>query len=306
MRTAVRVAGLLLAAAAVAFCAVALVREWHDVSDSLAHANYGLLALGLLAAVLAMAGLGVLWWRCLLVFGAQVSKREAVAWYFAGELGKYVPGGVWAVLGRGELARRSGKVSRGTGYATTLIGYGVMCVGAAVVCGALAPFLAAYGDTFTWAWAMLALLPLGLIAVHPVVFGRVLRLARRASKGRIDLRTPRWGQMLALVLWSVPTWVLVGLSSVAVTGAIGFDARPARIAFAAIAAWILGFLVVPVPAGAGLREVVFIAISGLGQGPGVVVAAGARLLAILADGIGGGAGLIYARALIRSGAEVRE
>lgn len=292
---AIRVGGGLIAVAAVALCAKALSDEWHTVSHAVAHANVGLLVIALITSALAMVGLGLLWWRCLSVFGVHVTRREAIAWYLAGELGKYVPGGVWAVLGRGELARRSGRINRGDTYATTLVGYGSMCLGAAVVCGILAPFLAVYGDHFGWAWIMLALIPIGVIVVHPAVLGRLLTAARKASKGRVNLQAPPWKRMLELILWAVPTWALVGLSSVLVAQSFGFSERPARIAFAAIAAWIIGFLAVPVPAGAGLRELIFSAICGLASAPAVAVAAGARVLLIVADAVGGGIGLLYAR-----------
>ncbi|MBN9618198.1 MAG: hypothetical protein J0H43_00430, partial [Actinobacteria bacterium] len=144
-----RVVGVGVAIVAVVLCIGALADEWHTVSSAVKDARALPLLGAFLAGFAAMAGLGLLWWRCLAVFGIRVSWREAVAWYLAGELGKYVPGGVWAVLGRGELARRSGKVNRGDAYATTLIGYAAMCFGAALVCGVLAPFLASYGDSFT-------------------------------------------------------------------------------------------------------------------------------------------------------------
>ena len=65
--------------------------------------------------------------------------------------------------------------------------------------------------------------------------------------------------MLGLIAMSVPTWVLVGVSYDFVARALGFDQSPVRIAFAAVAAWIIGFLAVPVPAGVGLRELIFVA-----------------------------------------------
>jgi uncharacterized membrane protein YbhN (UPF0104 family) len=83
----------------------------------------------------------------------------------------------------------------------------------------------------------------------------------------------------------------VGATSVCVTEALGFSQQPARVAFAAVAAWIIGFLAIPVPAGAGLRELVFLAISGLDNGPAVAVAAIARLLFIVVDAGGGLLGL---------------
>ncbi len=290
LAVALKAAGLAIAVLAVALCALTLAREWNSISDALGQASPGWLLLALLAAAAAMTGLGLLWWRCLQVFGAATRRRDAVAWYFGGELGKYVPGGVWPVLGRGELAARAG-ISRSTGYLTTLICYAVMCVAAAVVCGVLAPFVAADGDGLSWGWLMLALIPLGVGALHPTVLGRLLAVGAKLTRGRVRIEPRPWRAMLGLTAWSIATWLLVGATSVCVTEALGYSQQPARVAFAAVAAWIIGFLAIPVPAGAGLRELVFLAISGLDNGPAVAVAAIARLLFIAVDAGGGLLGL---------------
>ncbi len=290
LAVALKAGGLAIAVLAVALCVLTLVREWNGISDALGRARPGWLLLALLAGAAAMTGLALLWWRCLQVFGAPVRRRDALSWYFGGELGKYVPGGVWPVLGRGELASRAG-VSRSTGYVTTLISYAVMCVAAAVVCGVLAPFVAADGDGLSWGWLMLALIPLGVGALHPAVLGRLLAVGAKLTRGRVRIEPRPWGAMLALTGWSIATWLLVGVASVCVTEALGYSQQPARVAFAAVAAWIIGFLAIPVPAGAGLRELVFLAISGLDGGPAVAVAAIARLLFIAVDAGGGLLGL---------------
>jgi uncharacterized membrane protein YbhN (UPF0104 family) len=292
---ALRFAGLLVAAVAIALCVKAVADEWPRVRHAVAHAEPGWLLAGLGCSSASMVGLGLLWWRCLRLFGSPTRPVPAVAWYFGGELGKYLPGGVWSVLGRGELAQRGGRISRGASYATTLISYGAMCVGAAVVCGVLAPVVSSDGRGLGWGWALLALVPLGVAVVHPAVFGRVLAAVARISHGRVVLSAPSWSAMLRLIAWSIPTWVLIGAASVAVTEALGYDQQPARVAFAAVAAWIIGFLVVPVPAGAGLRELLFVLICGLDAAPATAVAAISRVLLVLVDGVGGVLGLVYAR-----------
>jgi uncharacterized membrane protein YbhN (UPF0104 family) len=289
-----RAVGIIIAILAVGFCIKTLAHEWSSIRSSLAHANYGLLAIGLLCALGSMTGLGLLWWRCLQVFGSRQRRRDAIAWYFGGEMGKYLPGGIWPVLGRGELAVRSG-VSRGTAYLTTLICYAAMCVAAAIVCGVLAPIVALDGHGLSWGWIMFLLIPAGGLALHPAVMRPALALGQRLTKGRVSLQPQSWTTMLGLTAWSIPTWLLAGGVSVAVADALGYHQQPARVAFAAIVAWIVGFLAVPVPAGAGLREVVFVATSGLAGAPAVAVAAIARLLFILVDAGGGFAALITVR-----------
>ena len=287
------VAGVAAALAAVALCAKALADDWDTVRHSIAHANLGWIAVALCCGAAGMTCLGMLWWSCLQVFGDPQRRRHAVAWYFGGELGKYLPGGIWPVLGRGELAQRAG-VRRSSAYATTLLSYAVMCIAAAVVCVVLAPFAAGY-HRLGWGWATLAVIPVGIAAVHPAILGRALALVQRLTRGRVALGPPPWPAMISLIVRAIPTWVLVGAASVAVTEALGYDQHPARVAFAAVAAWILGFLAVPVPAGAGLRELVFVAFSGLAGGPAAAVAAIARLLLIVVDAIGGLLGLWFAR-----------
>lgn len=294
-RRLVRLAGLLVAAAAIAFCVKAIVDQWPQVRQSLGSARPGPLVLAFGCSALSMAGLGLLWWRCLRLFGRRLRLTDTLAWYFGGELGKYLPGGVWSVLGRAELAQRNGGISRGTSYGTTLISYGAMCAGAAFACGLLAVPAAGDGRGLGWAWALLALIPLAALLVHPAVLGRLLALARRLSGGRIALAPAPWPAMLRLIAWSVPAWLVLGAAAAAIANALGHDQGLARVAFAAIAAWIIGFLVLPVPAGAGLRELVFVLSCGLPAAAAATVAAIARLMLVFVDGLGGLAGLLAVR-----------
>lgn len=282
-------------------CAKTVVDNWSNIRSAIIHARPGWLVGAFVCSAVSMAGLGILWWRCLRLFGSPARPAAAVAWYFGGELGKYLPGGVWTVLGRGELAQRGGKINRSAGYATTLISYGCMCVAAATVCGLLAPALAADGRGLGWIWLTLLLVPLGASAVHPAVFGRILQVGRRVTRGRLELTPPPWPAMLRLIVWAMPTWVMLGAATTMITTALGYHQQPARVAFAAIAAWIIGFLAVPVPAGAGLRELVFVAISGLDAAPATAVAAIARLSLLVVDGVGGVLGLWYTARSIAAG-----
>jgi uncharacterized membrane protein YbhN (UPF0104 family) len=289
-----RVVGIGLAVAAVTLCVIALVDAWPTVSEAISHADAGWLVVAMVASVLSMTGLAVLWHQVLLAFDRRWPLGKVTAWYFAGELGKYLPGGIWPVVGRGELARRGG-VARSTAYATTLLSLALMCVGAAIACGLLAPFLALNGGGIGLAWLLLLLIPLGVVFAHPVVSRPFFGALAKLTKGRVDLTPPSFGRMLSLLVTGTPTWLLVGAASCAITEALGYDQQPARVAFAAIVAWIVGFLAVPVPAGAGIRELIFVALCGLDAGPAVAVAAIARLMLMLTDGVGGVAGLLAAR-----------
>ena len=99
----------------VAFVVSRMAAQWDEVRDEVADAEVGWLVLALVMAVAGMTWIAACWRRAIGLLGHETGRRRTVAWYFAGEIGKYVPGGVWPVLGRGELARRGG-VPRSRAY----------------------------------------------------------------------------------------------------------------------------------------------------------------------------------------------
>ena len=165
---------------------------------------------------------------------------------------------------------------------------GLMCVGGGVVSGLLVPIVAADGGRVGVEWLLVGLVPLGILFAVPAVHGAIFRLLNRFTRGRLALEPTSFLRMAGLIASAVPTWLLVGGASVLITAAFGYSQHPAQVAFAAIAAWIVGFLAIPVPAGAGVRELVFVVSSGLDPGAAVSVAAMARVMLILTDAAGGG------------------
>ncbi|MEJ7650310.1 MAG: lysylphosphatidylglycerol synthase domain-containing protein [Nakamurella sp.] len=294
----VKVLGIGIALLAIFLCVKVLAGEWSSVSAAIADANIALLTAGFVLGALGVWSQAFLWWRALAVFGERRGFSETTGWFFGGELGKYLPGGIWPVVGRGELARRQG-VARPIAYATTLLSLGLMCVGGAFVAGVLTLFFAFGGGRFGLEMLVLLLIPIGVIGVHPAVFGRFLALARKVTKGKLDLQPPSWGTMLGLIVAALPVWIFLGAQAVVLTAALGLDQQPSRVAFAAIIAFVIGLLAIPVPAGAGVREVLFVVISGLVvggvEGPAYAVAALCRVFLIVVDGVAGAVALTRQR-----------
>src|SRR4029450_2061695 len=115
MRRLLRYVGLVVAVLGVAFGVRALIIAWPEVRGAVAVATPAprVPALALGSGAMFVIGLG--WRRCLAALGTRASVREALHWYYVGQLGKYVPGGIWSVVGRGEMARRGG-VPASVGY----------------------------------------------------------------------------------------------------------------------------------------------------------------------------------------------
>lgn len=278
------VAGLLIGGLTCAFVVRTLSSEWRDVREAVLDASPGWVAVSFGLCLLAMTSIGWVWTDVLALLGARVQRWRALGWYYVGELGKYLPGGVWPVLGRGELARRGG-VPGPRAYASVALSLVALYLAAMLLAVGLLPF--ALGDEGPGGAALvLVLLPLGLAALHPRVIEPVLGLVRRRTKRPLTLEVPSWRNTVSVVVRYIPTWAFVGGATAAMAQAIDPGASPSRVAFAAVLSWIAGFLAVPVPAGAGVREAVFIAASGLPPELGATVAVATRVLFIVVDGGG--------------------
>jgi glycosyltransferase 2 family protein len=278
------VAGAVLGGLAVVFVVHSLLSDWSEVSDRLAEASWGWMVGGFVLAAAAMVSMAWSWRFVFRLLGVEVPPGRVTAWYFVGELGKYLPGGVWPVLGRGEVSRRGG-VPRTRAYASVALSLAVLYLAAMFVAVALLPFAVSGGGFSPWMLFLLAL-PVGLVLLHHDVLEWLLERLRKATKRDITLEVPRWGETVQVVVRYLPSWVCVGLSTWMVARALTPHPSIPRVMFASVLSWIAGFLAVPVPAGFGIREAVMVAASGLG-GLGAATAVANRVLFIVVDLVGG-------------------
>jgi len=276
--------GTLLTVVCVVFIVKALSSEWGQVRDDLTRASWWWLAAGLGCAALGMVAVAWVWADALRVVGGDVPRRKVVPWYFVGEIGKYIPGAVWAAVGRGEIARRNG-VPAGVSYPSVALSLVGLYLAAALSAAALVPFgLAREAHTGAWLWVLL-LVPIGIVALHPGILERLRRGVAKLARRELDVVIPPWNQTIGLVLRYVPAWVGICTATWCVARALPGKPSFVRIALATLISWTAGF-VTPTPGGAGVREEVFVLFSGLGVGPGTAIAVASRLLFVIVDVVG--------------------
>jgi glycosyltransferase 2 family protein len=287
LRRVADVLGVAIAVVGLAFVVRVLVRDREAVLAALDGVAILALLPALLLGLVAMGWIGASWRRCLAVLGAPEPLRAALHQYFVGQLGKYVPGGIWPVVGRAEMARRGG-VPRLPAYGSTTLSL-VFTYLAAVLTAAAAWAVLGRGGSVL-AGAVLALLPLGLIALHPRVLHAVLGVARRATGRDLDVPVPGWGISTRLVVRHVPAWLAISGATWIVAVALGANPDPAELVLATTVSWVVGFLAIGVPGGLGVREAVFIGLATSIGGPGTAAATAlvARILFVLVDLTGAG------------------
>ncbi len=273
-----------LVAVALLLAGQAIASQWDRVRG-----NLGALSLGWtsLSAGLALAGLvtiALAWREVLAALGSPLPTGVAGRVFLIAQLGKYIPGSVFALAGQMELATRYDVPRRRAGTASLVtLGLNVMAGGVvALVALPLLPTSSAQPYL-----PALLLLPLaGLLHPRPLnaLLDRGLRLLRRPG-----LDQPLTGRGIARALgWCLSSWVLLGLHVWALCRDVGAQAPVAALAVTGFAAaWLVGFLVVLAPAGFGPREAVLVGVLGGslagGSGAALVVAAVSRLILVVAD-----------------------
>jgi uncharacterized membrane protein YbhN (UPF0104 family) len=286
--------GLLIGGVAAAFVIRTLVRDWAAIKAALAHATPGWVVVAAVLAAVGMTAIALPWRRAINLFGADLPWGQLVARYYVGELGKYLPGGVWPILGRGELAHRFG-VRRPAAYGSVGLSLFALYLGALFVVGAGLPALLA-GEDGTGPIGVLLLLPVGLLCLHPAVLGKAVALIGRVTKRHLDLPIPSWRGSVTLVGLYVPAWLAIGAATWAVARSLDPSAGLVEVGAAAVLSWVVGFVLVPVPGGVGVREAVFVAAAGsLDPGIAAATALAARLIFVAVDAVGALLGMLALR-----------
>src|SRR5208282_6580971 len=172
-------AGLLAVAAGLAV--YGLASQWPQVHAALAKlAVYDVVG----AAVCVLAGLGsmMLAWRALLAdLGSPLPLPAAIRVMFIGQLGKYVPGAVWALAAQVELARDY-DVPRRRSATASMVSMATTLVVGLIAAGIMLPLTS--GRAAMHYWWVLAVTPLVVACLHPKIinFGLdlVLKVLRKA------------------------------------------------------------------------------------------------------------------------------
>jgi uncharacterized membrane protein YbhN (UPF0104 family) len=285
-----------LVAASLGFVVFDLVRDWRAATNALNRAELWWL---LPAGVLAVAAMMCMAWR----WGAAIEalggrrgpSRRVIAAFFVGESAKYVPGGIWSVVGRSEIGRSEGR-SRAVSYASVVLSLVACYLAAAVIALVLGAISLALGTVdVSWWPVLVAVVLIGVAVLHPGAQRRLLSLVRRVFRRRLELNLPSWTTCVRLTASYLPTWVGIAAATTVVARALDPHPPLARVALAAVVSWVVGF-VSPAPGGIGVREAVFIAAAGLPAGPAAAAAVLARLVFVLVDVLGALFGWLSLRA----------
>ena len=209
--------------------------------------------LGVLQHIIA----SLLWSAVLRSAGILIATTKAIRAYLIGDLGKYLPGKVWVVAGKAALVAKEGvalPVALGAATQETLF----VLVSGALISLAYLPF--AIDALTSVRTTPLVVIPVAagalLIAVHPGVQTRLLRLLSKLSKHPQPIFSLCIRKTLILIIAYCGLWLLAGLQyffifiSISALPAPSWPIMTGIVAFATIT----GFAAVFAPGGLGVRE----------------------------------------------------
>jgi len=208
--------------------------------------------------------LGAVCWRFILRgLGERLPVFRCLVIMTITQVGKYAPGKVWFTLGRMSLAKREGIPEAKTLVSVAIeIGFALL---AALVLLALAVLSqVVQGAGFEWyVYALFGLIPVCLVILYPPVFNRLLRLGLTRLKRPVFEIKLSYLQLLALTGLYMLDWFVQGVASFILIRsfyAVPLARLPILVGAYAVA-WICGFIVLVVPAGIGVKELVYGAVT---------------------------------------------
>lgn len=272
--------GLGIGIAGIAFVIRTVVTRWDDVKAAFSGLDTVSLIASVVLAMMGLALIGHTWSRILATRGAKVESVVALSWYFTGQLGKYVPGGIWAIVGRAEMAVRGG-VARSDAYISTGLSMTTTYLASTVVI--------CLGSILAWTYPLVGIagslsLAIGYALYTQRRFGHIVgRLTRVVMSNGVSLVPGR--DLAVFTARQVPSWIVMSLSTSITASAFGARVGIFEMFFLTATSWLVGFVAIGVPGGIGVRESVFTALASplVGAPLAVSIALASRVVFIVAD-----------------------
>lgn len=231
-----------------------IIRNWDEVKGYDWQFHYGTLAVSFIILLAALVYMLLLWRLILARAGYHISLRTSWRIWFFSNLGHYVPGKIWQIMGMVYLCEKEG-IPRMVTLTSVFLAQVWSILAAFIFLGGYAfisdsPRLPVYAP-----WLVL-LVPVGLVMTYPPVMeklaNRLLKwLKREPIRLNIDFR-----QSLLFLGRYLLSWVLYGAAFFVFL--LSLQALPLR-HFPAVtsifaASYTLSFLCLIVPGGLGVRE----------------------------------------------------
>jgi len=248
------VSGVALVLLIFGFMLRTLYLRWEEIVSYEWNLDYLALIIAFSLMLSASAFYAYLWKLILHRLGTPLSYRKSYRVFFLSQLGRYLPGKVWGILGLVYLSQKEG-VSKVVSGASVTLQLLLQVVSGIMVFAVTLPFWSRT-DSMRDLYVLFVFLAVGLVLLHPALVNRGLNLALRITgQTEMDLSW-RYSYLLGqLGLWGV-FWFVNGVAYYFLIRSIYSSSLPQVPVLAGIfaIAWVAGFVSLLTPAGLGVME----------------------------------------------------
>lgn len=245
-------AGVIFLVAVLWYFGNQVATQWSSIADvwSELHPRWGMMALSGLLVFVSYAVLIETWRRTVSAWGGELRWGPAARIWFISNLGKYVPGKIWQIGAMGLLAQQQG-ISAAAAMGSSLV---VNLVN--IVAGCLVIAVAGAAGVAPRGLVPLTVVAAVVAAATPWLLPVLFRIASRVlGRELVAPRIPASAVLIALV-GCTAAWVLYGLAFEMLAIAIFGSAAGTSASYIAVftLSYLIGYLVIFAPGGAGVRE----------------------------------------------------
>jgi hypothetical protein len=236
------------------FLARTLYLDWEEIVAYDWNFDYFALIVAFSLMLSTSAFYAYLWKMILGRLGTPLSYRNSYRIFFLSQLGRYIPGKVWSILGLVYLTEKEG-VSKVISGASVMLLLMLQVVSGVMVFAVTLPFWERI-DAVPGLNVLLLSLPAGLILLHPALVSRGVNLALRLTGQPETELTWSYSYLLGqLGLWG-GFWLVNGVAYHFLIRSIVSSPLPEVFVLAGIfsIAWVAGFVSLVTPAGLGVME----------------------------------------------------
>ena len=232
----------------------AIIGNWSALLEALSLMTWWVMPASVLLSVLYV--LMTLWsWQVLLAdLGSPLDWRAALQLFGVSQIGKYIPGGVWNIVAAAQIGRRYSIPARRSVTAMTVAVLISLLSGVGI--GAVTLLITSVSLQIP-TWIIFILLAALCIILAPPVLNRLIRLGFRLLNRPEPEHDLTFSGLGFSTLFAVLAWVVAGIQIWVLVISVGMEANIGSLLLSIGAyalAWVVGFIVVFVPAGTGVRE----------------------------------------------------
>ncbi len=231
--------------------------SWGELQGYEFSVDLWLLALAVLCAVFHFIFIAVGWGLLLRrLHRPGLTLSQAVRVRTVSDFGRFIPGKVWLVVGRVQMAAKYG-IPKDVSAFSTLLEIYVNILSTLILF--VLVFLVYTHSVLSWyALYILAFLPVPIFLLHRRFFNKSMKLLAKVLK-RVFVRSKiPFHYMLSLLSVFLVAWVVLGLGFFLLVAAVYPVSWSLLFPLTGIfaLAWALGFVMIFLPAGLGFREAV--------------------------------------------------